>query len=221
MPHNPLPARLASHAQSIVDTLDETSYQHVENIDEAAGVFDCDCNGFVGYVLEQEAPLHYGLIPKEADQQRPRAFEFYDFFSSLKPASHRGWQRIDLLGNARRGDILVWRFPEIEQGHDTGHVMFLAETPVEQDVNPLVQQDASLSPERDPIAFSVRVYDSVAQPHFDDTRGPGQTGVGSGCIKLQVNDAGQPVSFLFAPSDQYTTLPIVIGRAEPLASLSS
>jgi hypothetical protein len=35
---------------------------------------------------------------------------------------------------------------------------------------------------------------------------------------LQVNDSGEPVSFLFAPSEQFTTLPITIGRAEPLAS---
>jgi len=202
MPHNPLPARLAAHAASIVDSLEQTAYQYTENIDAEAGIYDCDCNAFVGYILEQQAPIHYGLIPKEADRDRPRAFEYYNFFSSLTPFSKGGWHRIDLLANARPGDIIAWRFPELEIGHDTGHVMFVA-------VMPMVD-DSSI--------FSVRIYDSADQPHFDDTRGPDDTGVGSGVIQFEVNTAGQPISFLFAPAERFTALSIAIGRPEPLSS---
>ncbi len=70
--------------------------------------------------------------------------------------------------------------------------------------------------------FSIRVYDSAAEPHFDDTRGSsaGQfpTGVGSGVIKFNVDGAGRPTAFLFAPSAsvEFTYLQIAIGRAELL-----
>ena len=144
------------------------------------------------------------MIPKETTQPRARAFEYYVFLSALTPVSPGGWHRIDFLRDARPGDIITWRFPTVEKGHDTGHVVFAAETPTE---------DAS-------GIFSVRVYDSAAEPHFDDTRGTGEgqfaTGVGSGFIKFKVDDAGRPIAFQFAPSEKFTTLPIAIGRVEPL-----
>ena len=100
--------------------------------------------------------------------------------------------------------MMAWRFPKIEPHHDTGHVVFVAETPTEDGGG----------------IFSVRVYDSAAQPHFSDTRGVGDgkfaTGIGSGFIKFKVDDAGRPTAFQFAPSDQFETLPIAIGRLEPL-----
>ncbi len=80
--------------------------------------------------------------------------------------------------------------------------MFVAETPTVDDTG----------------VFSVRVYDSADQAHFDDTRGTGDTGVGSGIINFLVDSVGEPTEFLFAPGEQFTTLPIVIGRAEPLSS---
>jgi hypothetical protein len=68
--------------------------------------------------------------------------------------------------------------------------------------------------------FSVLLYDSAAQPHFADTRGDGDgqfpSGVGSGAINFNVDDDGRPVAFQFAPGDGFTTLPIAIGRLEPL-----
>jgi hypothetical protein len=203
-PHLSLSEQTASQAEFIVNNLQQTDYQHIENIDVDRGVYACDCNGFVSFVLERAAPDHYAMIPKEADQQRPRAFEYYVFFSSLTPQSTGGWHQIDFLRDTRRGDVIAWRFPQIEKGHDTGHVLLAAETPTADDSG----------------IFTVRVYDSADQPHFDDTRGNGEggpkTGVGSGVIKVRVDDTGRPTAFQFAPSDQFTTLPIAIGRLEPL-----
>jgi hypothetical protein len=68
----------------------------------------------------------------------------------------------------------------------------------------------------------VKVYDSAAEPHFDDTRGNGAgqfpTGVGSGVIKLIVDAEGRPTAFLFAPpaTAEFTYVQIAIGRVEPL-----
>jgi hypothetical protein len=109
------------------------------------------------------------------------------------------------LSDARAGDIIAWRFPTIETGQDTGHVLFVAETPT---------VDAA-------GIFLVRAYDSAATPHFDDTRGngPGEfpNGVGSGIINFKVDGAGRPIAFLFSPpeSAEYSFLQIAIGRAEP------
>jgi hypothetical protein len=204
-----LPEQTAAAAESIVNTLTQTDYQHVDKIDPATGVYDCDCKGFVGFVLTAVAPRHFALIPEETDQPRPRAFEYFDFFASLTPESTGGWRRIDFLSDARRGDIMAWRFPTIEPDENTGHVVIVAETP-------------SLDASGD--FFVMRVYDSAEEAHFDDTREPdgqpsptGTTGVGSGFINFKVDGAGRPIAYLFAPpiTADYEYRPIAIGRAEP------
>src|SRR5271155_5288789 len=124
-----LPEQIAALAESIVNTLTHTYYQRIDNIDPATGVYDCDCNGFVGFVLPAVAPQHFKLIPQETTQTRPRAFEYFDFFASLTPESTGGWLRIDLLMDARRGDIMAWRFPTIEADEKTGHGVIVAEPP--------------------------------------------------------------------------------------------
>jgi len=199
-----LSEQAASQAELIVTNIQPTDYQHTLSIDVDRGIYDCDCNGFVSFVLERAAPDHYAMIPKEATQLRPRAFEYYEFFNSLTPESTGGWHRIDFLRDARRGDVIAWRFPTIEKHHDTGHVLFAVEAPSEDGSG----------------VFSLPVYDSAAEPHFNDTRGGGTgqfpTGVGLGAIKFKVDAAGHPIAFQFAPSDNFESLPIAIGRLEPL-----
>ena len=63
-----------------------------------------------GFVLTRVAPDQYAMIPQEAGQPRPRAFEYCLFFSSLTPQS-AGWHRIDFLRDARRGDIIALAVP--------------------------------------------------------------------------------------------------------------
>ena len=196
-----LPGQVASQAEFILENLVQTDYQHTTLIDVDRGIYDCDCGGYVSFVLERAAPDHYAMIPKEADQPRPRAFKFYEFFNSLTPESQGGWHRIDFLRDARRGDIIAWRFPTIEKGHDTGHVLIVAETPTADDSG----------------VFSVRLYDSAAKAHFDDTRtAVGASGIGSGTIHFKVDNAGHPISFQFAPGDGFRPFSIAIGRVEPL-----
>jgi hypothetical protein len=201
-----LAEQVASQAEFIVNSLAQTDYQHTEYIDVDRGRYDCDCSGFVGFVLERTAPAHYALIPRETDQPRPRAFEYYEFFSHLTSQSTGGWHQIVQLRDARRGDVIAWRFPTIEPGQDTGHVFFVGETPTVDDSG----------------VFSVRVYDSADRPHFDDTRGNGkgqpEDGVGSGIIKFRVNAVGEPTAFQFGPSDKAETFPIHIARTEALLS---
>jgi hypothetical protein len=54
--------------------------------------------------------------------------------------------------------------------------------------------------------FAVRVYDSADRPHFDDTRSNEESGVGSGFINFQVDDAGRPTAFQFDTVPRCMTL---------------
>ena len=201
-----LSQQIVAEAESIVDTVRQTDYQHTQHIDAAEGVYDCDCNGFVGYVLMQVAPEQYGMIIREPHQVRPRAFKYFEYFASLTSQSERAWHRIDFLADARPGDVMAWRFPKIEKDQNTGHVVVIATVPI-------LEADG---------LYSVRVYDSAAEPHFADTRGTDAgrfpTGVGSGVIKMRVDADGWPVAFLFAPPDtaEFSYLQIAIGRIAPV-----
>jgi hypothetical protein len=173
----------ASRAESIVNNFTETRYTHDENINSDTGVYDCDCSEFVGFVLEQVAPDHYAPIATTAAPPRPLAFDYYAFFANLTPEPTGGWSRVDALLSARRGDVVAWRAPEIEPKHNTGHCFFVAETPSALESGNI----------------AVRVYDSAAAPHFDDTRLDGQTGVGSGFINFEIDGEGRPIAFQFGP----------------------
>lgn len=58
-----LPQDIAALAESIVNTLTQTDYQHVDNIDPQAGVYDCDCNAFAAFVLRAVALSNFEAIP--------------------------------------------------------------------------------------------------------------------------------------------------------------
>jgi hypothetical protein len=204
-PELSLPQQIAWQAEFIFDNFQHTDYQFAENIDVDRGIYDCDCNGYVGFVLQRAAPGHYGMIPVEPDHQRPRAYLYYRFFAGN--ALPVGWQRIASLPDALPGDIIAWEFSQkdIDEHKNTGHVFFVAESPI------IIDPGLGI--------YAVRTYDSAQVPHFDDTRGDGDTGIGSGLINFTVNDAGAPQSFQFGPSpseDKWVTVPIAIGRVEPL-----
>jgi hypothetical protein len=91
--------------------------------------------------------------------------------------------------------------PTIRLHHDTGHCFFVAETPRVNDSG----------------RFAVRVYDSAAAPHFDDTRVQGETGVGTGFINFEVDGEGRPRVFQFGPApdnDSFVSWEIAIGRTK-------
>jgi hypothetical protein len=196
-----LSEQLAAQAEFIVNNFDQSDYQHDLNIDVDDGIYDCDCSGFVSFVLWGVSLKHYGLVPRDPGG-RPLAFDYYSLFAGLDSEPLAGWQAIDFLKEACRGDIIAWQLtPGLEPGKDTGHVFFVAEKPRLLDSG----------------IFAVRVYDSAEVPHFDDTREDGETGVGSGFINFQVDANGAPTAFQVGPSDlNFYSFPIAIGRVEPL-----
>jgi hypothetical protein len=194
-----LPEQIASQAEFIVNNHQETHYTHKLQIDVDSGVYDCDCSEFVGFVVAAIAPKHFAMIAAAAAPSRPLAGDYYAFFASPNLPSMGGWSQVQALSAARRGAIIAWLLP-IDTGN-TGHVFTVADTPV------LIESGN----------FAVRVYDSAQVPHYDDTRGDGENGVGTGFINFQVDGAGSPTEFQFGPSEpKWVSVPIVIGRAEPL-----
>jgi len=199
--------RVAAKAEGIFNDVKETRYEHKSHIVVSTGTYDVDCNGFVGYVLEQVAPEHLCEIPKEEHQLRPRAFKYYNFFADLPNGGAGGWRGIHRLADARRGDVLAWRLEVHPERHqDTGHVVIVAAEPWDDGDG----------------VWAVRVYDSSRDPHFDDSRRQGgdspDAGVGTGTIRFRVDDQGKPIEFLFGPaSPTFLTHPIAIGRLEPLS----
>ena len=198
-----LDSQVAAKARQVLESVRHTHYQHHAHIDPATGTYDCDCSEFVGYILGQVAPANYALIPKEERQPVPRAFKYYEYFSSL-PGNSPGWSRIHKLASVRPGDIIAWRVPDIEKDEDTGHVMIVAAKPEPRSAD----------------LFTVRVYDSSVLPHVEDTRGDNKSdyrsGVGEGGIVFRVDSDGRPIAFQFRPPDHFHEDPIAIGRIHPL-----
>jgi len=194
--------RVGNEAEQIVRTLRHTHYQHQQHIDVATGTYDVDCSGFVSFVLQQVAPEHLHLIPKESGWEIPRAFKYEEFFSSLSSRAEHGWRAIADLSQVRRGDIVAWSLPShLGKEEDTGHVFVVAATPTEPEAGLL----------------AVRACDSSTVRHHHDSRaqndGAFHTGVGIGTIHFKVDGAGKPLSFQFGPSDRFHRVPIAIGRA--------
>ena len=181
----------------------------------SAGMYDLDCSAFVSYVLRETTPEHYARIPKGAHQACPGALEFAAYFESLTYdevygwrrrceiddalvyESSQGWGRVARLADVRRGDVIAWRFAHAAPGADTGHVLLVA--------------DASTPAGSGMIA--VRVFGATRPPGVEDS----QQEVGIRTLLFHVGRSGAPSAVQFAPSDRFHTLPIIIGRLEPLA----
>jgi hypothetical protein len=194
-PASPLLAR----AYRMLDRLKATSYQHVTDIDEAAGEYHCDCSGLVSYLLRKEMPGHYEAVRFPKPFRHPRAVEFYEAFMAAPAERKEGhrWQRIDRLADAHPGDVVAWRKAQVKETGTTGHIVLLDSTPMR-------------AGER---LFEVVVIDSTSKPHKDDTRSGDVTGVGRGTIYLKTDDAGRAVAFATRSADgPFTPYAIAIGR---------
>ena len=88
-----LAAKVAGKAASSILSVLKTRYTHEIRIDDTAGIYYCDCSGFVEYLLSRTAPNH--LIPlrdlsTNNHDKRPLAHDFYTFFSRLTTTESEG-----------------------------------------------------------------------------------------------------------------------------------
>lgn len=199
-----LAAKLADEAADTVANLVETHYTHKICINDADGVYDCDCSGYVEHLLARIALRHVALIRDSASNSRPLAADFYKFFAHLPTTGSnptKGWLQIGTIAETNRGDIIAWTLDDSSTTGDTGHVFIVADTPIQ--ING--------------ASFAVKAYDSSALQHFEDSRGEGsdfKCGVGSGTFHIDVGADGTPTSFQFNEKASTYKVPIAIARIQ-------
>ena len=213
-PDSSFATKVAEEAASAISHIVETHYTHTIIIDHAAGIYDCDCSGFVEHLLSRTFSDHLTPLFELSAPNRPQADIFYDFLASLPTAAQsagiNGWRQVITLEAVARGDVLAWKLHGSEERGDTGHVVVVAEVPTR------------LTGETDGAGqFALEVYDSSVIEHFDDSRGSGpsfKSGVGSGIIHIEVDAQGAPIAFQFHEAAQWHCVPIAVGRIEPFSS---
>lgn len=178
-------AALLAEAQRQLRDHRESHYVHHTRVDEASGVFDYDCSGFVGYALSRAAPDALAAVIS-ATRPRPLAADFEAFFASLE--SPRGaWSRVARASDLLPGDLIAWREPPVKRSRNTGHVMIAASAP---------------RPSARPNELVVDVIDSSHSGHgrADARIRDHENGIGTGSIILLVDDAGKPIGYRWSLS---------------------
>ena len=174
-------AEFFSRAEKFLSGMRETNYQHRTEIDEAAGIYRCDCSGMIVYLIKHDFPTsHASLSGEEAPwKKRPLAVTFYETFRRAEKEKVVGWEAISKLAEAKPGDILVWRKDKLVRGSSTGHVLIIASEPIEE-------SDGRLR---------VEVIDSTRKIHAEDTREKGTDGVGKGTMWFDVDESGKAIRY--------------------------
>ena len=207
MAHKSLAVQLANAADRTIATVAETQYVHTIHINASKGIYDCDCSGYLEYLIDNTSLKHIQLIRSSTTRKRPLAGDFHKFFMAQPIHADKminGWARISKLADAHRGDIISWSLTN-SATRDTGHVVIVANTPVQIEEN----------------AFAVKVYDSSFIQHFDDSRGHGTSfhaGIGSGTLHFVVSATGAPEQFQFHKTATSHKRPIAIARMLPFPS---
>ncbi len=177
--------------------LKSSRYSHKTEIDRATGTYNLDCSGLGRFILRETAPDALQVLPREKGFSIARAVAFYSGFTntnSSEISSH--WKRIERMSDVAPGDFIAWRKVEIKKGDNSGHVLIALEKPMRE-------ADGS---------FRVKLVDSSAGRHSDDSRGIGQSGVGTGAMWFNVDEEERPVAFLWTRSSKPKTCPISVGR---------
>ena len=190
--------RILEKARLILTSQKDAKYEHKTHVVEAEGVYHLDCSGLLCHILKKISPVHLSEIPVAAGHSRALALQFYEAFIDAGKNGKNGWVQIQQMKKAKPGDVLDWRLEKQIEGHDTGHVMIIDESPVEDS----------------PTLFKVAIIDSTKSPHLNDTRKDGATGVGRGTIWIVTNEAGHPIGYHWkSKTGKMHEIQIAIGRA--------
>jgi hypothetical protein len=187
----------------------QSRYVHDARIDEAGGVFELDCSGFMEHVLSKGTPaaldeMRRGLeLENDIPRRRPLARHFVRYLEALAAGrvSATAWESVERVVDLRRGDVIAWLRPEDARTRNTGHVMMATASP---------RPAPGL-----PGAWIVAIVDSTSTRHGPgDSRAPaGATGLGVGEILLVAQEGGQPTAYRWSPNsrrERVTT--IAMGR---------
>lgn len=180
--------RVVSFVRETVNTVSYTAYKlGGSRFDFSKGVYVLDCSTFVDHVLRKVCPLAYSNLANTTRTAKPTTKDYFQFFSGLPKNKTQYWSKVDEVKQLQPGDIVVFR----KQGtkHPTkkrhrkmlaaGHVMIVMSKPI-----------------LEKNAFLIRVADSAAARHSNDTRSLGANGLGIGSLLLKVNPkTGQPNAY--------------------------
>src|ERR1700735_1069369 len=92
--------QVAAKAETILLSVQNTAYTHKTCVDVETGTYDMDCSAYVGYVLQQVAPRHYGTIHNGGGTHGPLAVDFYHRFDALPPGGADGWRPVQPVADA-------------------------------------------------------------------------------------------------------------------------
>lgn len=185
-----------------------TLYQHKTDVDPKTGRHRYDCVGFVSYALKQAAPearesafnalkIKPGRIPTPA--------LYMSFFSSLVGKPQEGWTAVAKASDLRPGDVVAW---ERITATANGHAVVIAGLP-------------AAGPEG---TWIVKVYDSTASPHGDDSRPDDKraevlaangkrSGLGHGVMAFSTDPVtGALTGYRWGPNSKTVVVPIAAGR---------
>lgn len=172
--------KLASFAHQTVDTLHYSSYKYGgRRFDPEKGIYQVDCSRYVDNLLNQANPSAFYTLARWSGSESPTSEHYYQFFNRLSNGSGNQWRKVENGQNLQAGDILVFRYLSSHGRAAGGHVMVVMDK----------------SKVRDDVV-AVRVADSAAAGHSEDTRGFRKSGVGIGTLLLKINPhSGQPYAF--------------------------
>jgi hypothetical protein len=178
-----------------------TDYVHPPyTVDDAKGVYQFDCLGFVDHVLINANPTGYKVIGKGLN---PSIESYAAYFSRLDPVrpDTAGWTKVAQPGKLKPGDVCLWLKPTTL---DTGHMWIIAGEP-------------KINLRRNSEVL-VRIFDS-STAHSDDSRTGSAypLGLGSGILGMMVDGEGNPVGLYWdggtSPAGETDTT-IVCGRLD-------
>ena len=155
----------------------------------------CDCSGYVSYVIKEVAPKHYEAIKDSSLRSgHPLASTYARFFAGLNPNEPQGgWLGIPSYKELRQGDLIAWQkavnpdaIVSAKKKGNTGHVM-IVESPA--------RQVETVGEKGEAIRFvSIPVIDSSSVDHFPPEELPPKAhqqhrdGVGRGVVRLILDE---------------------------------
>jgi hypothetical protein len=193
------PGALLAEVQRELAAMRITRYQHTTRVEEATGSYFYDCSGMLDYAAGRVLPDASHALPVSTSV-RPLAGDIERYLHQGLSGPIDGWQAVPHVDGLRPGDVVAWQATEDSTTGDTGHVMVVMAAPTR---NPARESE-----------WLVTVADSTLNPHADDSRRNGQTGLGTGTIGLTTDDVGTPVAFYWqgAVSKRSKVTEIALGR---------
>lgn len=201
----PPPSPVTTVLQRMETTLQFTRYSMDNRIDPLMGHYEIDAPGLVTWVLRRATPAAHRAVFAQVRARSPTARDYHDILSTAAPelVSGDAWLRLTQVGSLRPGDVIAWRRPVGPHPAGGHHVAFVAAAPV---------RNAAAG------GWLVRVTDSTAQPHDNDTRGPqsqNRSGLGTGTLLVTADpttDAPTGYGWLGARSPTVTPASVALGR---------